>query len=99
MFLLCGIALGGACFGGGSYASIGIEAAKGAIAFLEDATTFFEERFDLIDELFFIELFFGSAVGFFNVLFLSVLNMKLNRVMSYLSDLFQDRFHLLQSLL
>ena len=48
--------------------SVGIEAAYGAIAFAEDAGAFFDEGFDLVDKFFFVELFFGCAVGFFDVL-------------------------------
>jgi hypothetical protein len=101
MFLLGGVALGGAGFGGSGDASIWIEAAKGTVAFLEDATTFLEEGLDLVDELFFVEFLFGGAVGFFNVLFLwLVRKIKIDRVMkTYLGDLFQDGLHLFQSLL
>ena len=48
--------------------SVWIEAADGAIAFAEDAAALFDERFDLVDELFLIELFFRRAVGFFDML-------------------------------
>jgi hypothetical protein len=48
--------------------SVGIEAAYGAVAFAEDAAAFFDERFDVVDKFFFVELFFGSAVGLFDVL-------------------------------
>jgi hypothetical protein len=48
--------------------SIGIEAAYGAVAFAEDASAFFDEGFDLVDKFFFIELVFGCAVGFFDML-------------------------------
>jgi hypothetical protein len=48
--------------------SIGIEAAYGAVAFAEDTSAFFDEGFDLVDKFFFIELVFGCAVGFFDML-------------------------------
>jgi hypothetical protein len=48
--------------------SVGIEAADRAVTFAEDATAFFDERLDLVDEFFFVELFFRGAVGFVDVL-------------------------------
>ena len=48
--------------------SVGIEATYGTVAFAKDAGAFFDERFDLVDKFFFVELFFGSAVGLFDVL-------------------------------
>jgi len=51
-----------------SNVSVGIESADGAIAFDENAAALFDERLDLVDELFLIELFFRRAVGFVDML-------------------------------
>lgn len=49
-------------------AAVGIEAAEGAVAVVEDARTFFDEGLDVVDEFFFVELVAGRAVGFLDVL-------------------------------
>jgi hypothetical protein len=49
-------------------ASVGIEATKRAVALLEDTGSFLDEGLDVVDELFFVQLVFGSAVGGFDVL-------------------------------
>jgi hypothetical protein len=49
-------------------AAIGIETAQGAVAFLQDATAFFDERLDVVDEFFFVEFVAGSAIGLFDIL-------------------------------
>jgi hypothetical protein len=49
-------------------AAVGVKAAQTAVALLEDAAGFFDQRLDIVYELFFIELVAGSAVGSFNVL-------------------------------
>lgn len=51
-----------------SNVSVGIEAADCAVAFAEDAAAFLDQRLDLVDEFFFVKLFFGSAVGLFDML-------------------------------
>ena len=56
----------GAGFGGGGDGAVWVEAAKGAVAFLEDAVAFFQEGLDFVDEFFFVELVLGSAVGGFD---------------------------------
>ena len=48
--------------------AVGIEATDRTVAFAEDAATFFDKGFDLVDEFFFVELFFRGTVGLFNVL-------------------------------
>ena len=59
---------GGAGFGLGGDVAVRVEAADGAVAFLQDAAAFFEEGLDVLDQLFLVELFFGRAVGFFDAL-------------------------------
>jgi hypothetical protein len=66
MFFLCGVALGGTGFGGGGDTAVRIETAEGAIAFGEDATTFFNEGLNLLDKFFFVKFLFRCPVGFFN---------------------------------
>jgi hypothetical protein len=68
MFLRCCVALSSACFSGGSDLAVGVEATEGAVAFLKNAVAFFKERFDLIDEFFFVEFFFRGTVGLLDVL-------------------------------
>ena len=58
----------GAGFGVAGDAAIRVEAADGAVAFLKDTATFFDQGLDVLDKLFFVKLLFGSAVGFFDVL-------------------------------
>ena len=48
--------------------AVRIETADCAVAFLQNATTFFEERLDLLYEFFLVKFFFRGAVGFFDVL-------------------------------
>jgi hypothetical protein len=57
-----------AALGLGGNAAVGIEAAERAVAFLEDAAGFFNERLDVIDEFFFVELVARCAVGLLDVL-------------------------------
>ena len=68
VFLRGGLAGGGAGFGLGGDAAVRVEAADGAVAFLQDAVAFFEEGFDVLDELFFVQFVFGCTVGFFDAL-------------------------------
>jgi hypothetical protein len=68
MFLRARFATRGACLGLRSNVSVGIEAADRAVAFAEDAAAFFDERLHLVDEFFFVELFFRGTVGFVDVL-------------------------------
>jgi hypothetical protein len=49
-------------------AAVGVEAAERAVAVVEDAGAFFDERLDVVDEFFFVELVTGRAVGFLDVL-------------------------------
>jgi hypothetical protein len=49
-------------------AAIGVETAERAVAFLEDATSLFDERLDVVDKLLLIELVAGCAVSLLNVL-------------------------------
>jgi hypothetical protein len=48
--------------------TVWVETAERAVAFLEDAGAFFDEGFDVVDELFFVQFFAGGAVGGFDVL-------------------------------
>lgn len=59
---------GGACLGSSSNTSIGVEGADGSVAFLKNATSLFEQGFDVLDKLFLVKLLFGCTVGFFNEL-------------------------------
>ena len=68
MFFWARLATGSSGFGLRRNVSVGIEAAYGAVAFAEDASAFFDEGFDLVDKFFFVELVFGCAVSFFDVL-------------------------------
>lgn len=56
------------CLGGD--AAVGVEAAEGAVAVVEEARAFFDEGLDVVDEFFFVELVAGGAVGLFDVLWL-----------------------------
>ena len=51
-----------------SDAAVGVKAAEGAVAFLEDAATFFNEGLDVVDKLFLVQLVAGSTVGFLDIL-------------------------------
>ena len=44
---------------------------------MEDAAAFFDHGLDIFDELFFVEFFFGSAVGFFETLWGDVSKLRL----------------------
>ena len=68
MLFVGSFATGGTGLSGCLNAAIGVEATDRAVAFLEDASAFFEKGLDLVDELFFVKLFLGSAIGFFDVL-------------------------------
>ena len=48
--------------------AVGIEAAEGAVAFLQDAATLFNEWLDVVDELVFVELLAWGAVSLLDVL-------------------------------
>lgn len=50
-------------------AAVGIETAQTAVAVVEDARAFFDERLDVVDEFFLVELVAGCAVGLFYVLY------------------------------
>jgi hypothetical protein len=50
-------------------ASVGIEATKGAVALLEDATTFFDEWLDVVDEFFFVKFVAGCTISLLDILF------------------------------
>lgn len=63
-----GLASLAAALGLGSDAAVRVESAEGAVAFLEDAAGFFDERLDVVDELFLVEFVAGSAVGLLDVL-------------------------------
>lgn len=68
MLFRCRIASRSIRLGSSSNASIRIEAADRAVALLEDAATFFEQRFDLLDQFFLVQLVLGRSVGFLNML-------------------------------
>lgn len=51
-------------FGVGGDVAVGVEAADRAVAFAEDLGAVFDQRLDLVDEGFFVELVFGRAFGF-----------------------------------
>lgn len=73
MFFLGGFARGGAGFGVGGDVAVWVEAADGAVAFLQDAVALFDLGFDVLDEFFFVELLFGFALGGFDELWEIVL--------------------------
>lgn len=68
VFFGCGFTVGGACFGVGGNSTVGIKTADGAVAFLEDSGSFFDQGLDVVDELLFVEFVAGGAVGFLDVL-------------------------------
>ena len=68
VLLRCGFAGGGACFCVGGDVSVGIEAADGTVAFLQDAAAFFDHGLDVFDELFFVELVLWRSVCFVEAL-------------------------------
>ena len=49
-------------------AAVGVETAERAVAVVEDAGAFFDERLDVVDELLFVELVARGAVGLLDVL-------------------------------
>jgi hypothetical protein len=49
-------------------AAVRVEAAQRAVALVEDAAALFDERLDVVDQLFLVELVLGGAVGGFDVL-------------------------------
>jgi len=49
-------------------ATVGIESTKCSVALLENTTTFFDKRLDVVDELLFIKLVTWSTVSLLNVL-------------------------------
>ena len=59
---------GGVSFGVGGDGSIRVETADGAVAFLQDAATFFEKGLAVFDDLFLVQLLLWCAVGFFETL-------------------------------
>lgn len=58
----------GTALGLSSDATVGVEAAQGAVALLQDATTLFDKRLDLVDQIFLVQLFTWGTVGGFDVL-------------------------------
>lgn len=68
VFFRSGITRGSPRLGGCGDAAVRVESAERAVAFLEDAASFFEEGLDVFDELFLVELILGSAVGLFDAL-------------------------------
>ncbi len=52
----------------GGDATIGIETAEGSIAFLQDATAFFNKRLDVVDKFFFIKFIAGGTISLFDIL-------------------------------
>lgn len=58
----------GAALGLRGDAAVRVEAAQGAVALLQDARAFFDERLDVVDELFLVKFVAGCAVGFLDVL-------------------------------
>ena len=63
-----GFAGAGAAFGFGGDVAIGIETTEGAVAFLKDAAAFFDEWFDVVDELFFVKLLTRGLISGVDVL-------------------------------
>jgi hypothetical protein len=68
VFLRRCLAGSGAALGLSGDAAIGIETAESAVAFLEDAAALFDQRLDVVDELFFVEFVARRAVSLFNIL-------------------------------
>jgi hypothetical protein len=58
----------GTALGLSSDATVGVETAQGAVALLQDATTLFNKRLDLVDQIFLVQLFTWGTVGGFDVL-------------------------------
>ena len=52
----------------GGDVAVWVETAEGAVAFLQDATTLFDQRLDVVDELVFVEFLAWGAVGLLDVL-------------------------------
>jgi hypothetical protein len=69
VFFGCRIACRGASLGGSSDTTIRIESTDGAIALLQEAATFFDQRLDVLDQLLFIKLVLGSAVCLLEALY------------------------------
>jgi len=65
--------------------AVGIEAAKGAVALLQNATGLLDERLDVVDQLVLVELVLGCAVGLVHVL-LDLLAHRLHTLESLLAD-------------
>lgn len=57
-----------AALGLGGDAAVGVEAAEGAVAVVEDPRAFFDEGLDVVDEFFLVELVTRRAVGLLDVL-------------------------------
>jgi hypothetical protein len=57
-----------AALGLGGDAAVGVETAEGAVALVEDAGAFLDERLDVVDKFLFVELVAGCAVGLLDVL-------------------------------
>ena len=68
VLLRCGFAGGGACLCVGGDVSVWVKAADGAVAFLQDATAFFDHGLDVFDKLFFVELVLWCSVCFVEAL-------------------------------
>lgn len=68
VFLWRSLASASTALGLGSDAAVRIETSKSAVAFLENAATFLDERLDVIDKLFFVEFVARGAIGLFDVL-------------------------------
>lgn len=71
VFLFGGFPRRGASFGIVGDGSVGVEAAQGAVAFLQNTVAFFDLGFYLLDELFFVALVFLLAFFGFDELWLS----------------------------
>jgi hypothetical protein len=52
----------------GGDATVRIETTEGTIAFLKDATTFFNKRFDVVDKFFFVEFIARCPISLFDIL-------------------------------
>ena len=81
--------------------AVRVEATNRTVAFAEDLITFFEERLDGVDQFFFVELFLGGAVGFFNGLEKLVCNAMMGVRAgkgTYLCDHLADWLDLLEGL-
>ena len=70
VLLRCGFAGGGACFCVGGDVSVWVEAADGAVAFLQDAAAFFDHGLDVFNKLFFVELVLWCSVCFVEALWI-----------------------------